>query len=77
MQFSNVLLAAAAFALTNAIPQFTMTASFFTTGLTAGSTYNITWSGASGPVTLFLKNGDPTNLQTVSTIASKEDCSLL
>jgi hypothetical protein len=77
MQFSNVLLAAAAFALTNALPQFTMTPSFFTAGLSAGSTYNITWSGASGPVTLLLKNGSPTNLQTVSTIGSKEDCSLL
>lgn len=70
MQFSSVLLAAAAFALANAV-QFTMSASFFSTAISAGSTVNITWSGASGPVTLLLKNGPATNLQTVSTIASK------
>lgn len=36
----------------------------------AGEPYKITWENASGPVTILLKNGPSTHLQTVSTIAS-------
>lgn len=36
-----------------------------------GQAFTITWSGASGPVTLLLKDGASTNLQTVSTLACK------
>jgi hypothetical protein len=71
MQFSSILLAAAAFALSNAA-QFTNTAASFD-GITVGKAVNLTWDDASGPVTLILKNGDPSDLQTVSTIASKVD----
>jgi len=37
--------------------------------VTAGQPFQISWTGAAGPVSLILKNGPPTNLQTVSTIA--------
>lgn len=37
----------------------------------AGQAFEITWSDASGPVTLTLKNGPSTDLKTVSTIASE------
>ncbi|KAI8948940.1 Ser-Thr-rich glycosyl-phosphatidyl-inositol-anchored membrane family-domain-containing protein [Xylaria longipes] len=36
----------------------------------AGSTFEITWSGAEGPVTLTLKDGDENNLKTVKTITT-------
>lgn len=36
-----------------------------------GQPFTITWSDATGPVTLTLKDGESGNLQTVSTIASK------
>ncbi|KAK1476112.1 hypothetical protein CCUS01_05216 [Colletotrichum cuscutae] len=36
----------------------------------AGQAFEITWSDASGPVTLTLKNGPSTDLKTVSTIAT-------
>ncbi|KAI0512471.1 Ser-Thr-rich glycosyl-phosphatidyl-inositol-anchored membrane family-domain-containing protein [Xylaria bambusicola] len=36
----------------------------------AGSTFEITWDDAEGPVTLTLKNGSEDNLQTVETITS-------
>lgn len=67
MQFSSLLVAAAAFALANAAAKFT-NPSF--NSVTAGKTFNITWEGASGPVTLTLKNGPTTALNTVSVIAS-------
>jgi hypothetical protein len=71
MQFSSVLLAAAAFVLTNAA-QFTNPPQSFV-GITVGKPVNVTWDNASGPVTLLLKNGDPNSLKTVSTLASKKD----
>jgi hypothetical protein len=37
--------------------------------VTAGEPFEVSWTGAQGPVTLTLKDGDPNNLQTVSTIA--------
>ncbi|GAP83596.1 putative extracellular matrix protein [Rosellinia necatrix] len=36
----------------------------------AGSTFEITWDEAQGPVTLTLKNGDENNLDTVETITT-------
>jgi hypothetical protein len=39
-------------------------------GITAGSPFTITWQHASGPVTITLMNGGPTDLTTVSIIAS-------
>ncbi|KAI0193191.1 Ser-Thr-rich glycosyl-phosphatidyl-inositol-anchored membrane family-domain-containing protein [Xylaria flabelliformis] len=36
----------------------------------AGSTFTITWSGAEGPVTLTLKNGESGDLKTVQTITT-------
>lgn len=77
MQFCNVFLAAAAFALTSAQTstggvEFTMDAAFFAKTYSAGtSQMNLTWDMNSGPVNLLLKNGLATNLQTVATIASK------
>jgi hypothetical protein len=68
MQFAKVIVAAAAFAVANAIVEFTD--STFA-GITVGTPFNISWSGAQGPVSLTLTDGSTTNLQTVSTIASK------
>ncbi|KAI1131269.1 Ser-Thr-rich glycosyl-phosphatidyl-inositol-anchored membrane family-domain-containing protein [Nemania abortiva] len=39
-------------------------------GIEAGSTFEITWSGAEGPVTLTLKNGSSDDLQDVETITT-------
>jgi hypothetical protein len=67
MQFSKVLVAAAAFVVAQAV-EFT-NPSF--NSVTAGQPFNITWSGAVGAVTIVLKNGPPTALVTVTTIGSK------
>ncbi|KUJ11202.1 uncharacterized protein LY89DRAFT_700450 [Mollisia scopiformis] len=68
MQFSSLFVAAAALAVANAA-QFTMTASQFVSVKT-GTPFDLTWSNATGAVTLLLKNGAANNLQTVETIAS-------
>ncbi|KAE8447517.1 hypothetical protein EG329_010647 [Mollisiaceae sp. DMI_Dod_QoI] len=68
MQFSSVLFAAAALAVANAA-QFTMTASQFVSVKT-GTAFDLTWSNATGPVTLLLKNGPANDLKTVETIGS-------
>lgn len=47
--------------------QFTFTS----TDIQTGTPFDITWTDASGPVTLLLKNGPTTNLVTVATIACK------
>ncbi|KAJ8120424.1 hypothetical protein ONZ43_g2864 [Nemania bipapillata] len=39
-------------------------------GIEAGSTFEITWDDAEGPVTLTLKDGSENNLQTVQTITT-------
>lgn len=39
--------------------------------ITAGQPFTITWSGATGAVTLNLKNGASTDLKTVAAITSK------
>lgn len=67
MQFSLAVVAAAAFALTEAA-MFTMPPQSFV-GIKAGTALNITWSGASGPATILLKNGPATALKTAATIA--------
>jgi hypothetical protein len=73
MQFTKVLFAAAAFALANAQVEFTMGSTFFAAAYTAGvSSMNLTWDLNSGPVTLKLKNGPKTALNTVALIACKE-----
>lgn len=38
----------------------------------AGKPFTIEWTGADGPVTITLKNGDPTDLQTVEVIDSSD-----
>lgn len=38
----------------------------------AGEPFTIEWTGADGPVTITLKNGDPLNLQTVDVIDSSD-----
>lgn len=68
MQFSKFIVAAAAFSVAQALVQFT-NPSF--NSVTAGQPFNITWSGASGAVTLTLKDGPSTALVTVNQIASK------
>ncbi|PQE29826.1 extracellular matrix protein [Rutstroemia sp. NJR-2017a WRK4] len=65
MQFKNIFLAASAFAGALAV-QFT-NSNF---DLTAGQPFTLTWSGADGPVTIFLKDGASTDLKTVSTVGS-------
>lgn len=71
MQFSKVLIAAATFALANAVPTFTMNPSFGSETYLAGSSVlGLTWSGATGPVTLYLVEGPSSALNTVATIQS-------
>jgi hypothetical protein len=69
MQFSSALLAAAILAVAKAA-QFTNTAAELS-NITANDPVTLTWTGAAGPVTLLLKDGPATNLQTVLTIGSK------
>jgi len=72
MQFTTVLLAAAAFALASAQGvEFTMNSSFFATSYSAGNVLDLTWDQNSGPVTLKLVNGPTTNLTLVNVIESK------
>ncbi|EHK98821.1 hypothetical protein M7I_5329 [Glarea lozoyensis 74030] len=66
MQFSTALIAAVAFGFANAV---SFTNSAFN-GITAGQPIELTWTDASGPVTITLKNGASTDLQTVSVVAS-------
>jgi hypothetical protein len=74
MHFTKVLLAAAAFTLASAQQvEFTMGQTFFAATYTAGvSSMNLTWIQNSGPVTLKLKNGPKTALNTVALIACKK-----
>jgi hypothetical protein len=69
MQFTKLLVAATTFVFASA-----QTVKFTNTnfsGITVGSPFNITWSGATSDITLKLKNG-PTNAQLLfETIASK------
>jgi hypothetical protein len=68
MQFSKSAFTLAALIAYVEAAQFTNSAF---AGITAGTPFNITWSGATTGVTLLLKNGASTDLKTVSTIASK------
>lgn len=67
MQIGQIITASALFAMANAIVQ--LTNSDFS-GITAGTPFNITWSGNTGPVNLLLKSGPSTDLVTSGTIAS-------
>ncbi|MCJ1302830.1 hypothetical protein MMC08_005635 [Hypocenomyce scalaris] len=55
--------------LTQTVAQVALTNSNYN-GITAGEPFNITFAGDGSPVTIYLKNGPSTNLQTVSTIIS-------
>ena len=69
MQFAKLLVAAAAFAVASA-QSVQFTNSNFS-GITVGSPFNITWSGATSDITLKLKNGPANAQQLVETIGSK------
>lgn len=68
MLFSRSFVASLLLAVSEAV-QLTNTAQDYN-GVTAGKPFTITWTAASGPVTILLKTGPSTNLRTVSTIAS-------
>jgi hypothetical protein len=73
MQYSSAFIAAVAFGFANAV---SFTNSAFN-GITAGQPITLTWKDAVGPVTITLKNGASTNLQTVSTVASMYNANAL
>jgi hypothetical protein len=78
MQFTKLLIAAAAFVVANAQVEFTMNADFFATSYTAGvSVMNLTWHLNSGPVTIKLVTGPATNLSLVEAIMSTDFYTLL
>jgi hypothetical protein len=62
---AGVLLAALA-SVANALVAFTNNGY----DVKAGVAFTLTWAGGVGPVTINLKNGPPTNLQTVSVVTS-------
>ena len=71
MQFSVIFLSAALAALANAQNPFTFTT---LSTVTAGTPFNITWAPSTGTVdtvTLVLRQGEPSALTTVETIACK------
>ncbi|KAH7354735.1 Ser-Thr-rich glycosyl-phosphatidyl-inositol-anchored membrane family-domain-containing protein [Rhexocercosporidium sp. MPI-PUGE-AT-0058] len=71
MQFSTTLILAAVAALASAQNPFTFTT---LTSITAGTPFNITWAPSTGTtdtVSLVLRQGESTSLDTVQTIASK------
>ncbi|KAH7397959.1 Ser-Thr-rich glycosyl-phosphatidyl-inositol-anchored membrane family-domain-containing protein [Cadophora sp. MPI-SDFR-AT-0126] len=73
MQFSSTLIFAAIAALASAQNPFTFTS---LTSIKAGEPFNITWApstGSTDTVSLVLRQGDSSNLETVETIASKID----
>ncbi|KAI0008905.1 Ser-Thr-rich glycosyl-phosphatidyl-inositol-anchored membrane family-domain-containing protein [Xylariaceae sp. FL0662B] len=61
---------AAALAILPALANALMITNSNFNGIQAGKPFTITWTDASGPVTLTLKTGDPNNLVTVDTITS-------
>ncbi|KAH9214494.1 Ser-Thr-rich glycosyl-phosphatidyl-inositol-anchored membrane family-domain-containing protein [Leptodontidium sp. 2 PMI_412] len=71
MQFSTTLILAAVAALASAQNPFTFTS---LTSITAGTPFNITWAPSTGTtdtVSLVLRQGESTALDTIETIASK------
>ena len=69
MQFSTTLILAAVAALASAQNPFTFTS---LTSITAGTPFNITWAPSTGTtdtVSLVLRQGESTDLDTVETIA--------
>jgi hypothetical protein len=69
MQFTSLILAAAAFVAVRA--KVELTDVVYST-ITVGKGFNITYANAAGPVTLTLQNGDPANLKTVASITSQD-----
>jgi hypothetical protein len=68
MQFTNLVLAAAAFAASVSAKLILTDPTF--AGIAVGTPFNITWSGAAGPVSLTLQNGPPNQLTDVAPITS-------
>ncbi|TVY48796.1 hypothetical protein LOCC1_G001112 [Lachnellula occidentalis] len=66
MQFTTLLFAAAALVGVNAVVSLTNSDYI----VTVGTPFSIGWAGASGPVTITLKNGPALDLDTVSTLTS-------
>jgi hypothetical protein len=67
---ASALLIAAMAAVANAAAAFTNSEYV----VEAGKPFALKWSGASGPVTINLKNGPKDNLKTVMTIDRKFQC---
>jgi len=55
-----------------AVAQSSIAFTSFPTNVQAGQTYNLTWEGGDStqPVTILLRQGDPNNLQTVTSLTS-------
>ena len=68
MYFSQILVLGAAFAVANA--KVMITNSDYS-GITFDHPFTVTWQGATGMVSLLLKNGVPSNQLLVDTIAGK------
>lgn len=68
MYFSQILVLGAALAVANA--NVMITNSDYS-GITFDSPFTVTWQGATGMVSLLLKNGVPSNQLLVDTIAGK------
>lgn len=68
MYFSQILALGAAFAVANA--KVMITNSDYS-GITFDHPFTVTWQGATGMVSLLLKNGVPSNQLLVDTIAGK------
>lgn len=72
MQYGRLALAAAAATAVNAASGSLELTDPTYAGITAGQEFEITWTGASGPVTLELVNdADPNNVIPLETIACK------
>lgn len=68
MYFSQVLVVGSACAVAKAVVMITNSDY---SGITFDNPFTITWKGASGMVSLLLKNGQPSNQFLVDTIAGK------
>lgn len=66
MRFSTIFVAVMA-AVAEAKPQFTNSAY----DVEAGVPFTLSWSGATGPVTIVLQNGPPGNLKDVMVLDGK------
>jgi hypothetical protein len=67
MQFSQILVLGSVFALAKAAKVMLTNSDY--SGVTFDHPFTITWQGATGMVSLLLKNGVPSNQLLVDTIA--------